>query len=118
MLAWSECCTALLNDVRICDARLPITGAQCQDAGIEELLRRTCPASDPGDGACLAFSLVGAQFVDAHALGQPQRPWQRYVLVQALLQQNLAGEAMRDCATQSPQTGGRDSQVMEPLLSC
>lgn len=60
--------------------------ANGRNNAVDEVLNGAGPAPTPGDGAGLAFSLVGAQLVDADALGQPQGTGQRDVLVQTLLE--------------------------------
>lgn len=87
--------------VRVGDTGLPVAVADSSNDAVDELLDGAGPAAAPGDGASVALSLVSTQLIDADALGQPQSPGQGDILVQTLLQQALAGQAVGDGAAQA-----------------
>jgi len=60
---------------------------------------------------------VGAQLVDADTLGEPKSSWERDVLVQTLVEQDLSCEAMRNRAAQPPEAYRGVCQVVEPPLA-
>ena len=99
------------------DSRFPVTLPNTANDTVYKLLDRTGPASAPCHSAGLALSLVGAQFVDTHALGQPQGSRKGDVLVETLFQQHFACKSVGDGAAESAEACRWICQVVQPLLA-
>lgn len=103
--------------LRVGNARLPIALSDSGDDTVEKLLDRACPSSAPSYSACLALALVRAQLIDTDTLGEPKSSWERDILVQTLVEQDLSCEAMRNRAAQPPEAYCGVRQVVEPPLA-
>ena len=113
----------MYRNVRIGHLDFPICRSASAQDSFKKLLHTHCPISNPFDlqanRQCTTgtFPFESANFVRTDTLCQPYCSRHRDPFAQALVQKNLAPDAMRDRATQPAQWNRRIGQVTEPSLT-
>ena len=93
------------RDLPIVDLRSPVSAATRTDDRFKELLDVGCPVFDPfslstnGKDTTCSFPLERSNFVSAHAFGKPDGSGYGDILAEAMVQEDLSPDAVRNCPT-------------------